>query len=172
MYNRTFRTIAVDEGLTLVEQARLFAMLNLAGADAVISCWDDKAHWGFWRPITAIREGDDDGNPQTAGDPMDAARGHPAVSGPPVRLQLRDRRVHAHRQGLLRRGPLDFSSSGRAGVPNVRASYTHFTDVIDDTIDARVYQGIHFRAADVQGAEIGKDVARWLAKLLPASEVI
>ncbi|MND08801.1 hypothetical protein D3C83_316830 [compost metagenome] len=40
--------------------------------------------------------------------------------------------------------------------------YERFTDVIDDTIDARVYQGIHFRAADVQGAEIGKDVAHWL----------
>jgi hypothetical protein len=41
-------------------------------------------------------------------------------------------------------------------------SYRQFTDVIDDTIDARVYLGIHFRTPDVQGAEIGKDVARWL----------
>ncbi|MGH8947730.1 MAG: hypothetical protein ACRDXF_02635, partial [Acidimicrobiia bacterium] len=50
MYNRAFRTIAQDQGLSLVEQARLFAMLNLAGADAAIGCWDDKAHWSFWRP--------------------------------------------------------------------------------------------------------------------------
>ena len=69
MYNRTFRTVAVNEGLTLVEQARLFAMLNMAGADSLINCWDDKAHWSFWRPVTAIRLGDDDGNPKTDGDP-------------------------------------------------------------------------------------------------------
>ena len=50
------------------------------------------------------------------------------------------------------------------GVPDVTRTYKRFTDVIDDTIDARVYQGIHFRAADVQGAGIGKDVAHWLDK--------
>jgi hypothetical protein len=49
-------------------------------------------------------------------------------------------------------------------VPNVTRVYERFTDVVDDTIDARVYQGIHFRAADVQGAGIGKDVAHWLDK--------
>ena len=49
-----------------------------------------------------------------------------------------------------------------AGEANQTRHYDQFTDVIDDTIDARVYRGIHFRAPDVQGAEIGKDVARWL----------
>ena len=68
MLNRTFRTIAEDEGLTPVEEARLFGMLNLTGADAVINCWDDKRFHGFWRPITAIRLGDDDTNPATVGD--------------------------------------------------------------------------------------------------------
>ena len=51
-----------------------------------------------------------------------------------------------------------------AGEPNQTRSYTQFTDVIDDTIDARMYIGIHFRAPDVQGAEIGKDVSRWLVQ--------
>jgi hypothetical protein len=50
------------------------------------------------------------------------------------------------------------------GMPDVTRTYKRFTDVVDDTIDARVYQGIHFRAADVQGARIGKKVARWLDK--------
>ena len=58
MYNRTFRGLSTEQGLTLVEQARLFAMLNMSGADAAIGCWDDKEFWGFWRPITAIRLGD------------------------------------------------------------------------------------------------------------------
>ena len=68
MLNHTFRTIAEDQGLTPVEEARLFGMLNLTGADAVINCWDDKGFHGFWRPITAIRLGDDDTNPATVGD--------------------------------------------------------------------------------------------------------
>ena len=50
------------------------------------------------------------------------------------------------------------------GAADVTRTYDQFADVIDDTIDARVYQGIHFRAADVQGAGIGKDVAHWLDK--------
>jgi hypothetical protein len=50
------------------------------------------------------------------------------------------------------------------GEPDLTRTYNQSTDVVDDTIDARVYQGIHFRAADVQGAGIGKDVAHWLDK--------
>ena len=68
LLNRTFRSISETEGLSLVEDARLFGMLNAAGADAIINCWSDKRFHGFWRPITAIREGDADGNPRTAGE--------------------------------------------------------------------------------------------------------
>jgi hypothetical protein len=61
--------------------------------------------------------------------------------------------------------PLSFSLVRIApGVPNATRPYDQFADVIDDTVDARIYQGLHFRAADVQSAEIGKDVARWVAK--------
>ena len=52
-----------------MENARLFAMLYMTAADALISVWDDKAHWSFWRPITAIREADIDGNPTTGRTP-------------------------------------------------------------------------------------------------------
>ena len=69
LFNRTFRTVAEAEGLTLAEEARLFAMVNVAAADSLINCWDDKAYWHFWRPITAIHEGDNDGNDDTVGDP-------------------------------------------------------------------------------------------------------
>ena len=69
LFNRTFRVISEAQGLTLAEEARLFAMLNVATADSVINCFDDKGFWNFWRPVTAIREGDDDGNHKTVGDP-------------------------------------------------------------------------------------------------------
>ena len=69
LYNRIFRTLAASQGLDIVKSARLFAMENLAAADAQIGCWNDKYYWQFWRPITAIREADTDGNPATQADP-------------------------------------------------------------------------------------------------------
>ena len=164
MFNRTFRVISEAQGLTLAEEARLFAMLNLATADSVINCFDDKAFWNFWRPITAIHEGDDDGNRKTVGDPAwtpllatppysDHPSGYNCVSA-----------AYMHAAGaFFGTDKMDFSVVRIApGVPDVTRDYTRFTDVVDDTIDARVYQGLHFREADVQGAGIGKDAARWV----------
>ena len=69
IWNRVFRSLATGEGLDLPDSARLLAMTNLAGADGAIGCWNDKYYWNFWRPITAIREAADDGNPATNPDP-------------------------------------------------------------------------------------------------------
>jgi PAP2 superfamily len=87
LWNRIFRTLAASQQLDIVEDARLFAMTNLAAADAAIGCWNDKYYWQFWRPITAIREADSDGNPATEPDPawlplFDPAT--PVFSGPPL----------------------------------------------------------------------------------------
>ena len=96
---------------------------------------------------------------------MDAAPHDSAVLGSPVWLQLRIGRVHARRRGVLRHGQ-DGLQRHQAHPRHARRGlhYTRFTDLVDDTIDARVWQGLHFREADVQGAGIGKDAARWLAK--------
>ena len=165
LFNRTLRTVAETEGLSVADEARLFAMANLIGADTIITCWGEKAYWHFWRPITAIHEGDNDGNDDTVGDPTwEPMLADAAVSGPHLRLQLRLLGIHVRRRRLLRRGTdrlqrrQDRARRTRRD-PRVRA----FTDVVDDTIDARVFQGLHFRAADVQGAEIGANVAEWVA---------
>jgi hypothetical protein len=164
MYNRTFRTVAKSEGLGLVEQARLFAMVNLAGADALINCWDDKAHWSFWRPQTAIRLGDQDGNPKTAGDPSwTSLSGNPPYPDHPSGYNCVTGAFMHTAAAFFGKKPIVFDMVRIVpGEANQTRTYRQFTDVIDDTIDARVYIGIHFRAPDVQGAEIGKDVARWL----------
>jgi hypothetical protein len=164
LFNRAFRGFAEDRGLTLAGEARLFAMLNLATADAVINCWNDKAHWSNWRPITAIREGNNDGNPSTDGDPDWT----PLIPTPPYPDHTSGYNcgtsafMHTAK-AFFGGGKTEFDVVRIApGVSDVTRNYERFTDVIDDTIDARVYQGIHFRAADVQGAEIGKRVAHWL----------
>jgi hypothetical protein len=166
MFNRLFRAVADDHGLTIAEEARLFAMVNLASADAGINCWDDKAFWRFWRPITAIRLGDDDGNPRTAGDPSwnplfatppypDHSSGYNCITGAMMHAAKAFFGTNRVSFSVVRIAP---------GVPDATRTYERFTDVVLDTIDARVYQGLHFRSADVQGAGIGKNVARWLAE--------
>ena len=164
MYNRAFRTFAVDRNMKLVDQARLFAQLNLAGADGVIGCWDDKAHYGFWRPITAIQNGDNDTNRRTVGDTTwkslvpsppypDHPSGYNCVTGAFMHTA----------QDFFGKKKVDFSLVKiTPGQPDLTRDYGRFTDVIKDTIDARIWLGIHFRTPDVQGAELGEDVADWL----------
>jgi PAP2 superfamily len=158
-WSRIFRTLAAQEGLTLVKNARLFAMLYLTAADALISVWDDKAYWSFWRPITAIQEADTDGNSRTEPDaawlPLIATppypehpSGHTGLSGSIVKTL----------QQFFGTDKAAWSDTNNAGLTR---SFTRFSHAIDEIIDARVWSGIHFRTADEQGARIGRQVARW-----------
>lgn len=163
LFNRAFRGFTEARGLGMVDEARFFAQLNVSGADAIINCWDDKEWWGFWRPVTAIRLGDEDGNSSTEGDTdwtpfivtppyPDQPSGYNCFTGSTMRTA----------QTFLGGRKVDFSVTNL--VTGVTRNYTHFRDVVDDTIDARVYQGIHFRTGDVHGARLGKNVARWVHK--------
>lgn len=90
LYNQIARQIAKEQGNTLVENARLFALVNLAMADAGIQCWDTKYFYNLWRPILGVREADPgtgpsdqgDGNPATNGDPNWTPLGAPNTNNP------------------------------------------------------------------------------------------
>ena len=163
MFNRAFRTLAAERGLTIVEQARLFAMLGLAVADSSINCWNDKVFWGFWRPITAIREGENDGNPNTAGDPSWApmAGGTPPYSDHVSGYNCVTAGFMYAAKAFFGTDEMAFSVT-KAGTTDTR-HFVRFSDVCIDTVNVRVYHGVHFRAADVQGEILGKNVAEWLA---------
>jgi len=161
LWNRIFRTLVDSEGLDAGEAARLLAMTNMAGADGGIACWNDKYYFNFWRPITAIQEADDDGNRRTEADPdwmplfatppfPDHPSGHSCVSGSIVNT-LQDY------FGTDRIGFSAFSNNSMT-----TRSFDRLSDAIEEIIDARVWAGIHFRTADVQGAAIGNKVANWL----------
>jgi PAP2 superfamily len=158
-WSRIFRTLSAQQGLSLAENARLFAMLYMTAADALITVWDDKAHHSFWRPITAIREADTDGNPATEPDAAwlaliptppypEHSSGHTGLSGSIV----------ATLQGFFGTDKMAWSDTNNAGLTR---SFTRFSRAIDEIVDARVWSGIHFRTADEQGARIGRQVARW-----------
>jgi hypothetical protein len=175
LWNRIFRTLAATQNLNIVDSARLFAMENLAGADASIGCWNDKYYWQFWRPITAIREADTDGNPATEPDPTwlplfdpstpvchppllftppfpDHPSGHTCNSGAFVHTL----------QNFFGTDKIAFSAFSNKSC--TWRSFERFSDALNEVIDARVWSGIHFRTADMQGAVLGKKVAHYLEK--------
>ena len=163
MWSRIFRQITAAEGLSIVDNARMFAMLYTTAADAIISVWDDKAHWLFWRPITAIQEAADDGNPATTPDPAwlplintppypEHPSGHSGLSGSIVRTL----------QQFFGSNRMDFSAT--SAVSGTTRSFTRFSQAIQEIVDARVWSGIHFRNADEQGRVIGVQVANFRQK--------
>jgi hypothetical protein len=175
LWNRIFRTLASSRGLDTVENARMLAMENLATADAYIGCWNDKYHWNFWRPITAIREADSDGNPATTADPNWTPLFSPAtpVVGPPplVTPPFPDHPSgHTCVAGAITKTLQNFFGSDRvtfsvvSNKSGTRRSFDRFHDALKENINARVWAGIHFRTADVQGAVLGKKVAHYLHK--------
>jgi hypothetical protein len=178
IWNRIFRTLAASQGLDIVESARLFAMTNLAAADGSIGGWNDKYYWQFWRPITAIREADTDGNPATEADPTWLPLFNPTVpvSGPPLvtppfpdhpagHTCISGATVYAL-QAFFGTDRVSFTavSNKCSPAPCPERSFDRFSDALKEIIDARVWGGIHFRTADVQGAVLGKKVAHYLEK--------
>jgi hypothetical protein len=163
MFNPVFRTLSAEHGLGIAANARLMGMVYLTTADAAIGCWNDKARWLFWRPITAIREAATDGNPATVAD----TEWLPLLATPPYPDHPSGFNCLT---GSFMRTLRDFFGTDRMAftVTNtgtgVTRAYTRFTDVPEETIDARIYQGLHFRTADEQGAQLGEDVARYRAR--------
>jgi hypothetical protein len=163
MFNPVFRTLSAEHGLGIAANARLMGMLYLTTADAAIGCWNDKARWLFWRPITAIREAATDGNSATVAD----TEWLPLLATPPYPDHPSGFNCLT---GSFMRTLRDFFGTDRMAftVTNtgtgVTRAYARFTEVPKETIDARIYQGLHFRTADEQGAQLGEDVARYRAR--------
>ena len=158
-WSRVFRTLSAQQGLSLVDNARLFAMLYLTAADALITVWNDKAHYLFWRPITAIREAGTDGNPRHGrGRELAAADPDAAVSGALLGPRGLSGSFVATLQDFFGTDRIGWTDTNNGGLTR---SFTRFSQAIDEVVDARVWSGIHFRNADEQGARIGRQVAKY-----------
>jgi hypothetical protein len=164
LWNRALRDIAAAHTDTIGDNARLLALGTLAIADSFITAWDSKIHYVFWRPITAIQEGDNDGNSQTAGDPA----WEPLLNTPnyPDYTSGANNAVGALTRTLelfFETDQLTFTvfSQHPLADPNTR-TYYHFSDLSWDTVDVRIYQGIHFRFADEEARKQGRQVAQWV----------
>jgi hypothetical protein len=162
-HNLAFQQFAIQRELGAVEAARLFAMGNLVGADALIACFDAKYHFLFWRPQFAIPLGDSDGNPATKGDPtwqpLLGTPNHPEYPSAHSCLTSGIAEVYAAFVGN-QRIELDITST----APNLMQPTRHYklaNDLVREIIDARVWGGIHYRESDIKGVNLGRKVAHW-----------
>ena len=163
-WNRALRAIAAAHVDNIGDSARLFALANLAMADAIITAWDSKNRYVFWRPVTAIQQGDNDGNWRTVGDP----EWQPLINTPPYPDYTSGaNNVTGAITGILAlyfgRDRLTFqvSSTHPQVIQNVR-TFNRFSEAAEEVVNARVYLGIHFRFADTAARRQGRQVARWV----------
>jgi hypothetical protein len=158
-WSRVFRTLSAQQGVSLVDDARLYAMLYLTAADALIAVWDDKAERLFWRPITAIREADTDGNPRT--EPQ--ADWTPLIPTPPYPEHPSG---HTGLSGSIVKTLQQFFGTDDIGWTDTNGggltrSFSSFSQAIHEIEGARVWSGIHFPISDKQGEQIGRKVATY-----------
>lgn len=165
IWNDVLRQVSLGLDLDESEAARDFALLNVAGADARIACWDAKYAFNFWRPVTAIQRADEDGNSATDADPgwlplittpnfPEYVSAHTTVSGAMVTvLEL-----------LFDDDPGVAFTATSPTNPGFERHWATFSEGLREVIDARVYSGIHFRSSDERGARLGRQVARFAAR--------
>jgi hypothetical protein len=169
-WNQVGRELAMREGLDALATARLLALQNLAGADASISCWNDKYHWDFWRPWNAIPRAAEDGNPATEPDaawlPLISA---PYPEAPSGHLCLDGAHTRILRMffGDTPKGGFSITSVSMLLAPEPADPRTRhfdsFSQVLAEVVEARIWAGLHYRFADQQAKMLGLNIARYAA---------
>ncbi|MCI0536029.1 MAG: vanadium-dependent haloperoxidase [Verrucomicrobiales bacterium] len=165
-WNRIAQQVAERKGYDILECARLFAALNVALADAAIVCWDAKYTYNFWRPITAIRAGETDGNSETEPDPKwlpllftpsfpEYTSGHSTFSGAAAEVLAQ----------MTGSDEFQFITTSD-GLPGVVRRFRRFSDAAKEAGMSRIYGGIHFPAANEQGLESGRKVGLYVTQHL------
>ncbi len=154
-WNSIAQTISAARGNTLDQNARLFALLNIAMADAAICSWDSKLAFSFWRPVTAIRNGGTDGNDDTVADPTwssfiptppfpDYTSGHSTFSAAAATVL-----------GTFYGTDTIAFTTDSDGLAGVTRSFTRLSDAAREAAESRLYGGIHYRSANEDGLGAG-----------------
>jgi VCPO second helical-bundle domain len=155
--NSAARQVALAKGTTVADSARVFALLNMAGADAYIACWEAKYRYHNWRPITAIRNAASTGNPALVGDPnwepLLVTPAHPEYPSGHACYAGATERVLQEMFGDDNTFTLTFPAM------NLTRTYRSFSQLGKEMIDARVWAGIHYRLSDEDGYDLGRRVA-------------
>lgn len=173
-HNRLARRLVIEEGLDLVDAARLFALLNLSIYDAYLDVFNNKFHYNHWRPYTAIRWAENDGNPDTEADPQwDTTHGHtyafpsyPSAHGTACAAAMTvlaevfgdERPVSLTTEAVDQAGPF----SGKIEMDPATRSFPSFAAAAEECSLSRVYLGIHFRYDSEEGTRLGRAVGSYV----------
>jgi hypothetical protein len=168
-WNMIATEVSLDQKLTLVENARLFALLNLAMADASICCWHCKFRYRYWRPITAIHEAARDANDATVPD----TRWKPLLDTPPFPSYTSGHSTFSGAGASILHGyfkkdiAFSIESDGLIG----RRSFKTFRQAAEEAGRSRIYGGIHFECDNREGLAVGTAIAREIlrTRLTPSS---
>jgi hypothetical protein len=160
--NRVAQSIAESQGNTLEENARLFALHSIAEADGLIATWDTKYHYDHWRPVTAIRAADTDGNPATDADPAWSSfiptPPFPAYTSAHSTVSAATAAVLA---GFYGTDNISFTASAEGvGVPD--RSFTSFSQAAIEAGESRIYGGIHWRYDNLDGLAAGQALGQFI----------
>jgi hypothetical protein len=174
-WNLIAREASKKKGLTLTENARLFALMNMALADASIACWDCKYRFRLWRPVTAIREADRDGNDETKRD----GKWEPLLTTPPFPSYTSGHSTFSGAAAyVLESFQIDGQDAfgdgfefkvGSDGIPGTKRAYKSFDEAAKEAGMSRIYGGIHYQCDNQAGLALGKAVAKEIiqTRLLP-----
>jgi len=160
-WNTIARAVSVSRSLDARDSARLLALMNMAMADAYIAGFKIRYVYDFWRPITAIREGDSDGNDATAGDPAwDSLQNTPAVSDYPSTQSTFSAAAAVVLASVLGGDQATFTAVSGKPFDGITRSFTSFSQAARESADSRVYAGIHFRSACEDGLVLGRKIGQ------------
>ncbi|MFI5454708.1 MAG: dockerin type I domain-containing protein [Isosphaerales bacterium] len=174
-YNQVTETLALQQHNSLDQDARLFALVDISMADAGISAWDAKYTYAFWRPVTAIQQGNSDGNPNTAGDPSWMPLGAP---GDGIRANFSPAfpayiSGHATFGGAMFQTLTDFYGTDNLSftltsdeLPGVTRNYTSFSQAAQENAQSRIYLGIHWQFDATNGIAVGDAIGNYVSQHL------
>ena len=173
-WNRIGRTVSAARGLDPWENARLFGLLNMALADGYVGSFEAKAHYNFWRPVTAIRNGDADGNPDTLGDSL----WEPLVDTPPITDYDSAHSVEGAAasevfQAFFGTDDISFTTcsltlpagSTCSDPAAVLRSFASFSQAAEENGRSRILVGFHFRHAVEAGLTHGRQIGKRAVEL-------
>jgi len=162
VWNNVARTVALQRGTTIVENARLFALMNIAFHDALLTTFTSKFQHGLWRPVTAIRRADEDANPNTTQD----VNWSSLIGNPPYPTYAGNHAAIGTSQSttlglFFGRDDIVFQHTWD-GAGGATRSYAGFTAMANEEERSRVYGGIHFTFDQTAGQSVGRNVANYV----------
>jgi hypothetical protein len=162
-YHPLERQIAIAKNMSVVDSARFMAVLAVAEADALQSVFAAKWQYMFWRPMTAIRNGDIDGNDATERDatwePLDITPLHPEY---PCAHCILSGAVTAAIEKMLGTTDIPEVTLSTPTAPGVTHRYTNLNAIADEVSLARIYAGFHYRNSTVVGREMGRQIGDYV----------